>query len=98
MPRERRPGDVIGAAVKVMRILASEEPEDYDPETGKDNAAKSLGARAVKTETLAGIASGSPSRRLVYFGVGCPIWRIGTFAWLHAAAYVAFCRRAIGMA
>jgi hypothetical protein len=47
MPRapkgERRPGDVISAAVKVMRILASEEPEDYGPETGKDKAAQELG-------------------------------------------------------
>jgi hypothetical protein len=33
MPRgpkgERRPADVIGAAVKVMRIATGEEPEDY---------------------------------------------------------------------
>lgn len=39
MPRgpkgERRPADVIGNAVKVMRIATGEEPEDYgpDPET-----------------------------------------------------------------
>jgi hypothetical protein len=26
---EKRPADVIGNAVKVMRILTSEEPEDY---------------------------------------------------------------------
>lgn len=26
---ERRPADVIGNAVKVMRILSGEEPEDY---------------------------------------------------------------------
>jgi hypothetical protein len=26
---EKRPADVIGNAVKVMRILAGEEPEDY---------------------------------------------------------------------
>lgn len=57
MPRgpkgERRPADVIGAAVKVMRIATGEEPEDFGPETGKDKAAQALGkkggaARAAK--------------------------------------------------
>ena len=57
MPRgpkgERRPADVIGAAVKVMRIATGEEPEDYGPEDRKDPAAKALGrkggeARAAK--------------------------------------------------
>jgi hypothetical protein len=28
---ERRPADVIGNAVKVMRIATGEEPEDYGP-------------------------------------------------------------------
>jgi hypothetical protein len=40
MPRgpksERRPADVIGNAVKVMRIATSEEPEDFAPGDGKD--------------------------------------------------------------
>jgi hypothetical protein len=52
MPRgpkgERRPADVIGAAVKVMRIATGEEPEDYgpDPESeGKDPAAVALGRK-----------------------------------------------------
>ncbi len=41
-----RPGDVIGNAVKVMRIAAGEEPEDYAPDDdGKDPAAKSLGKK-----------------------------------------------------
>lgn len=50
MPRgpkgERRPADVIGNAVKVMRIATGEEPEDYgqaaDAE-GKNPAAVALG-------------------------------------------------------
>jgi hypothetical protein len=37
---ERRPADVIGAAVKLMRIATGEEPEDYGLETGKDKAAQ----------------------------------------------------------
>ncbi len=55
MPRgpkgEHRPADVIGAAVKVMRIATGEEPEDYGPtpeEQGKDPAATSLGRRGGK--------------------------------------------------
>lgn len=42
---EKRPADVIGNAVKVMRILTGEEPEDYGPETGKDKAAQELGRK-----------------------------------------------------
>jgi hypothetical protein len=52
MPRgprgERRPADVIGAAVKVMRIATGEEPEDYGPSSegeGKDPAAVALGRK-----------------------------------------------------
>ncbi|HUI20588.1 MAG TPA: RNA-binding protein [Methylocella sp.] len=52
MPRgprgEKRPADVIGNAVKVMRILTGEEPEDYGPETGKDKAAQELGRKGGK--------------------------------------------------
>ncbi|MGH6851237.1 MAG: RNA-binding protein [Methylocella sp.] len=40
---EKRPADVIGNAVHVMRILTGEEPEDYGPETGKNQAAAELG-------------------------------------------------------
>lgn len=36
---EKRPVDVIGNAVKVMRIATSEEPGDYGPEPGKAKAA-----------------------------------------------------------
>jgi hypothetical protein len=52
MPRgpkgERRPADVIGNAVKVMRIATGEEPEDYGPSAeseGKDPAAVALGRK-----------------------------------------------------
>lgn len=47
---EKRPADVIGAAVKVMRIATGEDTED-GPETtddGKDKAAQSLGRRGGK--------------------------------------------------
>lgn len=48
MPRgpkgEKRPADVIGNAVKVMRIATGEE-EDALTEDGKDKAAVSLGRR-----------------------------------------------------
>jgi len=44
---EKRPADVIGNAVKSMRILTGDEPEDIDtPEKqGKDPAAVSMGKR-----------------------------------------------------
>jgi hypothetical protein len=57
MPRgpkgERRPADVIGNAVKIMRILTGEEVEILAEDDGKDPAAKALGrkggaARAAK--------------------------------------------------
>ena len=42
---EKRPADVIGNAVKVMRIATGEEPEDVPPDDSKDPAAKALGAK-----------------------------------------------------
>jgi hypothetical protein len=57
MPRgpkgERRPADVIGNAVHVMRIATGEEVEILDTDDGKDQAARELGrkggaARAAK--------------------------------------------------
>ncbi len=42
---EKRPADVIGNAVKVMRIATGEETEDLAPDDGKDPAAKALGAK-----------------------------------------------------
>jgi hypothetical protein len=41
---EERPADVIGNAVKVMRIATGEETEDLRTDDGKDPAAKALGA------------------------------------------------------
>jgi hypothetical protein len=45
---EKRPVDVIGNAVKVMRIATGGEPEDYGQETGKDKAAQELGRKGGK--------------------------------------------------
>ena len=51
MPRgpqgQKRPADVIGNAVKVMRIASGEEEEVYEDD-GKDPAAKALGAKGGK--------------------------------------------------
>lgn len=44
---QKRPADVIGNAVKVMRIATGEEADDA-PDDGKDPAAKSLGSRGGK--------------------------------------------------
>lgn len=59
MPRgakgERRPGDVIGNPVKVIRI-AGDEPEDYDQATkaeGKNPAAVALGRMGGKARAQA---------------------------------------------
>lgn len=49
MPRgpkgESRPADVIGAAVKIMRIATGEEDDTPPPDDGKDAAAVSMGRR-----------------------------------------------------
>jgi hypothetical protein len=49
MPRgpkgEQRPADVIGNAVKVMRIATGEETESLLADDGKDPAAKALGKK-----------------------------------------------------
>ena len=42
---EKRPADVVGAAVKVMQIATGEIEEDIEPESGKDQAAVELGRR-----------------------------------------------------
>ena len=41
---QKRPADVIGNAVKVMRIATGEEEEEYK-DNGKDPAAKALGSK-----------------------------------------------------
>lgn len=69
---EKRPADVIGAAIKVAKIATGEEPEDRaTPEReGKDAAAVSMGkrggkARAAKLspETRAEIARKAAAKR-----------------------------------
>ncbi len=40
---EKRPADVIGNAVKVMRIAVGEEAEDAPADDGKNKAAQELG-------------------------------------------------------
>ena len=44
---QKRPADVVGNAVKVMRIAIGEEEEEYEVD-GKDPAAKALGAKGGK--------------------------------------------------
>lgn len=52
MPRgpkgEKRPADVIGNAVKVMKIATGEEPEDYGDKPEKNQAAAELGRKGGK--------------------------------------------------
>ncbi len=67
---QKRPADVIGAAVKVMRIATGEEPEDYGPEIGKDKAAAELGrkggtarAKSMTRERRAEIAKKAAAKR-----------------------------------
>jgi hypothetical protein len=50
---QKRPVDVIGKAVKVMRIVTGEEQEDFTADDGKDPAAKSLGSRGGKARAKA---------------------------------------------
>ena len=63
MPRgpkgEHRPTDVIGAAVKVMRIATGEEEDALPPNDGKDPAAVSMGKRG----GTARAAAMTPERR-----------------------------------
>jgi hypothetical protein len=55
---QKRPADVIGNAVKVMRIATGEE-EDTVIDDGKDPAAKALGAKGGKKRA----ANMTPERR-----------------------------------
>jgi hypothetical protein len=50
---QKRPADVIGNAVKVMRIATGEEQEDFPADDGKDKAAQSLGQRGGKARAAA---------------------------------------------
>jgi hypothetical protein len=55
---QKRPADVIGNAVRVMRIATGEEADDVIDD-GKDAAAKALGAKGGKKRA----ANLSPERR-----------------------------------
>jgi hypothetical protein len=50
---QKRPADVIGNAVKVMRIATGEEQEDFPGDDGKDKAAQSLGQRGGRARAKA---------------------------------------------
>lgn len=74
MPRgpkgEKRSADVIGNAVKVMRIATGEEPEDFGPEISKNQAAAELGkkggaarAKSLTPERKAEIAKKAAEKR-----------------------------------
>ncbi len=56
---EKRYADVLGNAVKVMRIATSEQPEGCGPETVKDKAAQELGRKGGKKRA----ESMAPERR-----------------------------------
>lgn len=56
---EKRPADVIGNAVKVMKILTGEEPEDYGDAHAKNQAAAELGRKGGKKRA----ESMTPERR-----------------------------------
>lgn len=56
---EQRPADVIGAAVKVVRIATGEEEDTPPPDDGKDPEAVSMGKRG----GAARAAAMTPERR-----------------------------------
>lgn len=56
---EKRPADVIGNAVKVMRIATGDEPEDFGAAPAKNQAAAELGRAGGKKRA----ASMTPERR-----------------------------------
>lgn len=67
---EHRPADVIGAAVKVMRIATGEEEDVPPPDDSKDPAAVSMGrkggaarAAAMTPERRAEIAKTAAAKR-----------------------------------
>lgn len=68
---EKRPADVIGNAVKIMRIATGEEQEEYGGQgQGKDKAAAELGrkggaarAKAMTPERRAEIARKAAAKR-----------------------------------
>ena len=61
---ERRPADVIGNAVKVMRIATGEETETLPADDGKDSAAKALGHKGGGGVFLRPAVRPAPDRRV----------------------------------
>ena len=55
---EKRPADVVGAAVKVMQIATGDAEEDIDDD-GKDKAAQALGRKGGRARA----AKMTPERR-----------------------------------
>lgn len=53
------PADAIGSAVKVMRILTEEEPEDYGSVPEKNEAAAEMGRKGAAARS----AAMTPERR-----------------------------------
>ena len=51
--RQKRPADVIGSAVKVVRIATGGEAQDVPADDGKDKAAQSLGRRGGRARAQA---------------------------------------------
>ena len=67
---EKRPADVIGNAVRVMRIATGEETEAAPADDGKDPAAVSMGkkggaarAKAMTPERRAEVAKAAAAKR-----------------------------------
>jgi hypothetical protein len=67
---QKRPADVIGNAVKVMRIATGEKVEELPADDGKDKAAQALGrkggaaqAKAMTPERRAEIAKKAADKR-----------------------------------
>jgi hypothetical protein len=67
---QRRPTDVIGRAVQIMRIAIGEEAEDAPVDDGKDPAAKAMGkkggaarAKALTQEQRQEIAKKAAAKR-----------------------------------
>jgi hypothetical protein len=50
---QKRPADVIGAAIKVARIATGEDVENVADDDGKDKAAQSMGRRGGKARAEA---------------------------------------------
>jgi hypothetical protein len=76
MPRgpkgEKRPADVIGNAVHVMRIATGEIEEATRPDDGKDPAAKALGKKggAARAKSLS-----SDERRAIASRAAAARWK-----------------------